>query len=196
MSALPEQYLSLEDYFKLDETGDCKHEYLQGAIFDMHGASENHNLIAMAVGINLGVQLRGKPCRPYPGDFRLKIEAMSLYTYPDLSVICGDTQLADGRRDTFLNPTVLVEVLSDSTEAYDRGKKAEYYRTIPSLREYLFIAQDRPHVERYRRQGNDWLFTEYSTLADEVALDSIGCTLSVAAIYEQVEFDVSKENGE
>ncbi|MHB9026586.1 MAG: Uma2 family endonuclease [Armatimonadota bacterium] len=191
MSALPEQYMSLEDYFKLDEAGDSKHEYYQGAIFDLVGASENHNLIAVAVVSYLNAQLRGKPCRPYPSDFRLKIEAASLYTYPDLSVICGDTQLADGRRDTFLNPTVLIEVLSDSTEAYDRGKKSEFYRTIPSLQEYLFIAQDRPHVERYRRQGPNWLLTEYSAVEDEVALDSIGCTLSLAAIYERVQFDVT-----
>ena len=191
MSALPEQYLSLEEYFKLEETSDIKHEYYQGTVFAMAGATENHNLIVMAVGRNLGIQLDDKPCRPYPGDFRLKIEAVNLYTYPDLSVICGETQLADGRRDTFLNPTLLIEVLSESTEAYDRGKKAEFYRTIPSLREYLLIAQDRPHVERYRRQDHDWLFTEYSALDEEVALESIGCTLSLAAIYKRVRFEVT-----
>ncbi len=90
-----------------------------------------------------------------------------------------------------MNPTLLIQVLSDSTEAYVRGKKAESYRTIPSLREYLFIAQDRPHVERYRRQGHDWLFTEYSALEEAVALESIGCTLSLAAIYKRVRFDAS-----
>jgi len=188
MSALPEKYMSLEEYFQFEETSDIKHEYYQGMVFAMAGASENHNLIAMAVGITLGVQLDDKPCRPYPADFRLKIESANVYTYPDLSVICGETRLADGRRDTFVNPTVLIEVLSDSTEAYDRAKKSEFYRTIPSLQEYLLIAQDRPHVERYRRQGHDWLLSEYSSLDDEVTLDSIGCILSLAAIYRRVRF--------
>ncbi|MHB0937449.1 MAG: Uma2 family endonuclease [Armatimonadota bacterium] len=189
MNALPEEYMSLEDYFKLDETSGNKHEYYQGAVYAMTGASENHNLIAMAVGRSLDSQLDGKSCRPYPSDFRLKIEAMKLYTYPDLSVICGETQFADGRNDTFVNPTVLIEVLSDSTEAYDRGKKAEFYRTIPSLQEYVLIAQDRSHVERYQRQGRQWLLTEYSALEEEVRFESIGCTLSLATIYKRVQFE-------
>ena len=191
MSALPEEYISLEDYFKLEETSDSKHEYQQGTIFAMAGASMNHNRIAGAVFASLYNQLTGKPCQPYFSDFRLKIEALNIYTYPDLSVICGDVQFGDGRQDTFTNPTVLMEVLSKSTEAYDRGKKAECYRTIPSLREYLLIAQDRCHVEHYRRQGHAWLLTEYSAVAEEAPLDSIACTLSLAAIYHQIRFDVT-----
>ncbi len=155
----------------------------------MAGASENHNLIAMEVGWHLRNQLGGKSCRPYPGDFRLKIESENVYTYPDISVICGETLRADGRRDTFVNPTVLIEVLSDSTEAYDRSKKTEWYRTIPSLQEYLLIAQDRPHIEHYRRQGHCWLLRDYYALDEEVVLDSIGCTLSLAAVYKQVQFE-------
>jgi len=189
MSALPEQHISLEDYFKLDETSDNKHEYYQGELYAMTGASMNHNLIVGAAYRSLANQLEGKACWPYFSDFRLKIEAVNLYTYPDISVICGEPQLADGRNDTFVNPTVLIEVLSDSTEAYDRGKKAGFYRTIPSLREYLLIAQDRHHVERYRPHGQDWLLTAYSALDDEVALESIGCALSLAAIYERVRFN-------
>jgi len=190
MSEPAAKLITLEEYFKLDETSDNKHEYYQGEIFAMTGASENHNLIVGDVYRSLANKLDGKSCRPYPGDFRLKIEARNLYTYPDLSVICGETQFADGRRDTFSNPTVLIEVLSDSTAAYDHGKKAESYRTISSLREYLLIAQDRPHVERYQRRGKQWLLTEYSSIDDEVALDSISCSLSLAAIYKRVRFDV------
>lgn len=189
MSALPEQNVSLEDYFKLDETSDARHEYYQGTVRVMTGGTENHSLIIMALIRNLGNQLDDTHCQPYPGQFRLKIEVVNVYTYPDLSVICGDTQLADGRNDTFINPTVLIEVLSDSTEAYDRSKKAEFYRTIPSLQEYLWIAQDRPHVERYQRQGRQWLLTEYSVLEDEVRLESIGCILSLTAIYKRVQFE-------
>ncbi|MHB9110505.1 MAG: Uma2 family endonuclease [Armatimonadota bacterium] len=191
MSALPEERVSLEDYFKLDETSDSKHEYYQGVVYALTGASKNHNLITLDVGSSLLTQLAGKPCQPYPSDFRLKIEAVNLYTYPDLSVICGDTQLVDGRRDTFVNPTVLIKVLSESMGTYDRGNKAEFYRTIPSLQEYLLLAQDRPHVERYRRQGRDWLLTEYSTLEDVVTLDSINCILPLAVIYRRVSFEDS-----
>jgi len=190
MNAVPDEYMSPEDYFKLDETSDNKHEYYQGEIYAMTGASENHNLIAGAAYRNLGNQLDGKSCRPYFSDFRLKIEVVNFYTYPDVSVICEETQLADGRKDTFVNPTVLIEVLSDSTAAYDHGKKAEFYRTIPSLQEYLLVAQDRPHVERYRRQDSDWLFSEYSALEDEVILESIGCSLSLTTIYKRVQFDM------
>lgn len=189
MDRIPEQYLSLEEYFKFDEASEIRHEYFQGAIFAMTGASENHNLISMAVGRNIDIQLDGKPCRPYPGDFRLKIEAVNLYTYPDVSVICDETQLADGRRDTFTNPTILIEVLSESTEAYDRGKKFAFYRTISSLQEYILIVQEKPHVERYRRTNHGWLFTEYYMLDAVVVLDSIGCTLSLADIYKRVSFD-------
>jgi Uma2 family endonuclease len=191
MTALPEQFVSLEEYFALEETSEIKHEYYQGRTFAMTGASEQHNLITVAVVSKLNNQLEDKPCRPYSGDFRLKIEAVNIYTYHDLSVICGDTQFADGRKDTFLNPTLLIEVLSDSTEAYDRGKKTGFYRTIPTLREYLLIEQSSPHVERYRRYGHDWILTEYSTMGDEVALDSIGCTLSLGEMYKRVSFNLN-----
>lgn len=189
MDRVPEQYLSLEEYFKFEETSDIKHEYFQGAIFAMTGASKKHNMLTVAIVSNLYSQLNGKPCQPYAIDFRLKIEAVTMYTYPDLSVICGEPQSADGRQDTFTNPTIIMEVLSESTEAYDRGKKFAFYRTIPSLREYLLIAQDKPHVERYRQTNHGWLFTEYSALDEEVVLDSIGCTLSLADIYKRVSFD-------
>jgi len=195
MTAQPKKYLSLEEYFKLEETSEIKSEYYQGVAYAMAGASENHNLIAGEVFLDLGIQLRGKSCRPYPGDFRLKIEAVNVYTYPDLSVICGETQLADGRRDTFVNPTVLIEVLSESTEVYDRLKKFEFYRSISSMQEYLLIAQDRPHIERYCRHGLNWLFTEYSSSEDEVTLESIGCTLSLASIYQRVTFAMTNDHG-
>jgi len=191
MNASPKEFVSLKDYFILEETSGIKHEYYQGAIFAMTGASKNHNLIVGAAHQRLANQLDDKACWPYLSDFRLKIESVNLYTYPDLSIICGEPHLTDGRNDTFINPTVLIEVLSDSTEASDRGTKTEVYRTISSLKEYLLIAQNRPHVERFQRHGQFWLFTEYSALDDEVALDSIGCTLSLNALYKRVEFDAA-----
>ena len=194
MSAQPEQYLSLEEYVKIEESSEIKHEYHDGVAYAMSGASEKHNLIAGAVYRSLGNQLAGKSCRPYFSDFRLKIEAANLYTYPDVSVICGETRLAEGRQDIFINPTLLIEVLSESTEAYDRGKKTELYRTIPSLQEYLSLAQDRPHVEHYSRQGHCWLLREYSAMDEEVVLESTGCTLTLAAIYAQVHFKRHKRH--
>lgn len=189
MSALPEEYISLEAYFELEEASETRHEYYQGKVYDLAGASADHNLITLDIGTSLNVQFNGKSCQPYSTDFRLKIEALKLYTFPDLSVVCGEPQCADGRKDTFTNPTVLIEVLSESTESYDRGKKTEFYRTIPTLQEYLLIAQDRPHVERYRRQGSDWLLSEFSLMEDRVALESIDCILSLSAIYRRVRFD-------
>jgi len=192
MNAVPEQYISLDEYFKLEETGEIKHEYYRGAIFAVTGASMAHNQIVAAAGGSLDRQLDNKSCQPFFGDFRLKIAAAEVYTYPDISVVCGDVKLDDGRSDTFLNPTVLIEVLSESTEAYDRIEKAEFYRTIPSLREYIFIAQDRPHIERYLRQAHGWLFTEYSSPDEEVVLDSIGCILTLAEVYKRVRFETAR----
>jgi len=189
--------MSLDEYFTFEEASDNKHEFVNGMVYDLGSmpsnctmaTPENHILITGELYRQLGNHLEDTACCPFPSGFRLKIESCNLYIYPDVSVICGETRFADKRRDTFINPTVLVEVLSDSTEMYDRVKKAEFYRTISSLQEYLLIAQDRPHVERYRRQEHGWLFTEYSTLEDEVVLDSIGCTLTLGAIYRRVRFD-------
>jgi Uma2 family endonuclease len=189
MSALPEQFVSLEDYFTLEETGEIRHEYYRGSIFAMTGGSERHNLISLDVGTELNLQLRGSSCRAYGTDFRLKIEASGLYTYPDLSVICGDTQTVDKRHDTYRNPIVLIEVLSESTKDYDRGQKFEFYRTIPTLQAYLVIAQDRPHVELFRRQHDGWFMTEYQALDAVVPLDAIRCTLPLSAIYARVTFE-------
>jgi len=191
MGALPDRYVSLEDYLELEEVSGIKHVYYQGAAFALAGASVNNDLIVGAVFGNLFIQLDGKSCRPHTSDLRLKVEAVGLLTYPDVSVICGEAQLADSPLNTYVNPTVLVEVLSRSTAGYDRGRKADFYRTIPSLREYLLIAQDRPCIEHWRRQGDEWLPAEFSSLEDKVALASIDCILPLAAIYERVRFDVA-----
>jgi len=191
MTALPDRYLSLEDYLELEEVSGIKHEYYQGVAFALAGASENHDLIVIEVMRNLGNQLAGKSCRPHSSDFRLMVEAVGLLTYPDVSVICGETRFADSPLNTYVNPTVLVEVLSRSTAGYDRGKKTEFYRTIPSLREYLLIEQDRPSVEHWRRQDDEWQSAEFSSLDDRVELASIDCTLPLAAIYERVRFEAA-----
>ena len=189
MGAVPEQYLSLQDYFELEATSETKHEYYLGVIYAMTGASVTHNLLVANVISNLHLQLRGKSCTVYPSDLRLKVEATGLYTYPDAQVICGNIQHADERKDIVINPTVLIEVLSPSTKNYDRGMKFQHYRTIETLREYLIIAQDSGRVEHYiRQEAHRWLLVELTFDDQEIRLDSIGCTLTLAAIYEKVSF--------
>jgi Uma2 family endonuclease len=156
-------------------------------MFAMAGASANHNLIVGNCVQTLGQQLKKKPCRVYPSDLKLKIETTGLYTYPDLSVVCGEPQLESAAGDVLLNPVVLVEVLSDSTEAYDRGKKFEHYRTIPSLMHYVLIAQDRYSIDCFSRQiqGN-WVLASCQTLEGKILLDAIDSELVAADVYDKV----------
>jgi Uma2 family endonuclease len=133
-------------------------------------------------------RLRGQPCRVYSNDLRLRVGPARMYTYPDLIVVCGERRFADDQNDTLLNPTLIVEVLSPSTEGYDRGKKFEYYRLVESLAEYVTVAQDRPHVEHHVRQPeNRWLLEEARRLEDTLHLPSIGCDLALTELYEGID---------
>lgn len=190
MSAVPERYYSLDEYFTLEDSGEGKHEFYQGVIYAMTGASARHNHLAANVITSINNQLRGKPCVVYAGDLRVKIEATNLYTYPDASVICGPLQYDGTRSDTVTNPTIIIEVLSPSTEDYDRGKKFQHYRTIRSLRAYLVIAQDAMRVEYYaRKDDHQWLLTEYSSPEQAIPLDAIQATVTLDEIYDKVDFD-------
>jgi Uma2 family endonuclease len=191
MSAQPSEYLTLQEYFTLEESSDHKHEYYRGAIYAMTGASARHNLlVANVIGLLHG-QLRKSACRVFPSDLRLKIEATGLYTYPDISVICGGLQFDAGRQDTVTNPTVLIEVLSPSTENYDRGKKFEHYRTLESLQEYIVVAQDRVHIEQHIRQDERrWLLVDFFAMDQIIQLGAVDCALPVELVYEYVSFDV------
>jgi Uma2 family endonuclease len=190
MSAQPYEHLSLQQYFELEATSEIKHEYYRGATYAMTGASARHNLIVANIIGLLHSQLRGSPCRVFPSDLRLKIEATGLYTYPDVSVICGTIQFDAGRQDTVTNPGVLIEVLSPRTENYDRGKKFEHYRTIETLQEYIVVAQDRTHIEQYIRQDEHrWLLVDFFTADQSVQIDAIDCNLPLAEVYEYITFD-------
>lgn len=192
--ALPQNTsrMTEEEYLAFERGNELKHEYLHGEIFAMTGASENHNLICSYTTSALILALRGKPCRAYQSDMRVK--AGRLYTYPDILVVCGQSQKADDKLDTLLNPVVVIEVLSPSTESYDRGKKFQHYREIESLREYVLISQDGPRVEHYLRQENDaWLYTDASGLDAHLTLESVGCTLALADVYQQVTFEPPDE---
>lgn len=189
MSGQPQQRYSPQEYLKLERKAEYKSEYFAGEIFAMSGASEEHNLIVGNVFAALHTQFRGRPCKVYASDMRVKVSKTGLYTYPDVVAVCEEAQLEDDQLDTLLNPTVLIEVLSKSTEAYDRGDKAGHYRKLPSLAEYLLISQDKPHVEHYVRQSdNRWLLSEASELHDIVTLPAVGCTLSLADVYDKVDF--------
>jgi Uma2 family endonuclease len=187
----PNRRLSPEEYLALERRSEVKHEFLDGEIFAMTGASLQHNRIVRNVGGLLYSQLRGRPCESFTGDLRLRVDATGLYTYPDIVVVCGEPRLvalaADTELDTLLNPTLIVEVLSPSTEAYDRGKKFAHYRTIESLAEVVFISQEQVEVERYSRQPEGgWLLLEANRLEDRLPLPAIGCELPLAAVYERV----------
>jgi len=185
-----------EEYLALERKATTKSEYLNGHIYAMAGASREHNLITGNIFGELRSQLRERPCEAYVNDMRLKISATGLYTYPDVAVVCGEPRFEDIDLDTLLNPIVLVEVLSPSTEAYDRGEKFAHYRRLESLQEYILVAQDCVRVEHYLRQGEQWLLTELSNLDDVLHLVSISCDLSLHEIYTRVEFSASEESQE
>lgn len=190
MSAVPEQTWSAEAYLEFERANEEKHEYLDGNIYLMTGASANHNLIVTNTVASLHTQLRKRPCIVYPSDLRVRVSRTGLYTYPDISVVCGTPQYADKETDTLLNPTLIVEVLSPATERYDRGKKFQHYRKLDSLQEYVLIAQDIYHIERYLRQeGDEWLLTDVSGVDASIEFTSIQCALTLADVYEKVTFE-------
>jgi Uma2 family endonuclease len=183
-------YVSPEEYLRLERQSEYKSEYLNGEIFAMSGASRKHNLITGNIGSELNQQLRGKPCEAYMSDMRVKVTATGLYTYPDVVVVCGEPKFEDTFVDTLLNPTLLVEVLSQSTERYDRIAKSSYYRTLDSLSEHLLVAQDEVRLEQYVKQTDGrWVLFEYSALENVVELSSISCSLALRDVYDKVSFD-------
>ncbi len=187
MSSQPTTSLSPAEYLELERKAEFKSEYFQGEMFAMAGASRRHGLIALNVAAEFRQQLKARPCEAYAGDMRLRVSPSGLYTYPDVVVVCGEAQFADDHKDTLLNPNLIVEVLSDSTRDYDRGEKFQHYRSLPSLREYLTVSQDTPHVEHWTRQPEDrWLLTEFSDLNKSIQLTSVDCVLPMAEIYDKV----------
>ncbi|MDQ7034782.1 MAG: Uma2 family endonuclease [Anaerolineae bacterium] len=172
-----------------ERNSDIKHEYIYGDVIAMAGASWEHNMICSSIIASLLPQLRGESCKVSPSDLRLKVTKTKLYTYPDITVICGEPKFAGNEFDTLVNPIVLIEVLSKSTEAYDRGEKFQHYRSIETLQNYLLISQDKPHIEGYTRQENGtWNLSEAIGLDAHFDIRSISCTLALADVYENVSF--------
>jgi len=187
MSAISKQYMTEAEYLALERDSEIKHEYYHGEIFAMSGASRKHNLItANTIGI-FHNQLRKNPCELYASDMRIRVSSTGLYTYPDISVACGEVEIISDELDTLLNPTLIVEVLSPSTESYDRGTKFQHYRTLDSLQEYVLISQDSARIESFTRQpGGTWVLREAVGLEAAIDLTSIQCTLALADVYEKI----------
>jgi len=186
VASVPKYYLSPEEYLALERKAEFKSEYMDGVVYAFAGGSERHNLIVANTIITLGAQLKGRPCKVYPSDLKVRTPNLKRFFYPDVSVVCGEVEFADDKRDVILNPTLIVEVSSESTAAFDRGKKFLSYQQITSLQEYLLVSQDEILVEGYARQGSDrWLYTKVTGLEGSFTLSSIECDLALRDVYDK-----------
>lgn len=189
MSAASRRKLTPDEYLELERQAPYKSEYLNGEVFAMAGASLNRNYITGNLADETRRQLHGGPCRVLVADLRVKVEATGLYTYPDVVIFCEKPQLEDGQLDTLLNPNVIVEVLSDSTEKYDRGRKFGHYRQLASLKEYILVSQDRFLVERFVRQPDgSWLLTAFTDPNQPFQFGTIPVVISFDLLYANVKF--------
>jgi Uma2 family endonuclease len=187
VSTVPKHCVTPEEYLEEERKAEWRSEYLDGEVFPMSGASRYHALIVTNLVGELRQKLSECPCNVYSSSLRVRVSSNGLYTYPDVIVTCGEEHLLDESNDTLLNPVLLIEVLSDSTKDYDRGQKFESYRTIPSLREYLTIAQDKVHIEQWQAQGNErWLLLEHAEEAASIVLNSVEVELPISDIYKKL----------
>jgi Uma2 family endonuclease len=190
MSSANPSFLTPAEYLELERKAEIKSEYIDGQMYAMSGASLRHGYVVANLLREISTQLRGKDCRAVTNDLRVKVSPIGMYTYPDLVAFCGEPDLEDEFLDTLLNPTLIAEVLSSSTEAYDRGKKFAHYRRLDTLREYVLVAQDRMDVEQFQREGNRWILSELTTPDSILHLASIDCHIALAAIYERVDLTI------
>jgi Uma2 family endonuclease len=177
-----------EEYLAIDRHAEFKSEYIDGEIVAMTGASMAHNWIVANLGGELHSRLRGSPCRSAQSDMRVKVSP-SCYVYPDVVVVCGEPRLEDKSLDTLLNPALVIEVLSHTTEHYDRGEKFEHYRTVDTLREYVLVSQRQARVDRFARIGDDWAGTLCEGLGSLLNLQSVGCEIPLRDIYYGVDLE-------
>jgi Uma2 family endonuclease len=180
------RYYTPEEYLEIEHRAEYKSEYINGQIYAMSGASRAHGLLALSIGGRLDAQLRGRSCEAFVSVMRVRVSDTGLYTYPDVVVACGEIQYERAETDTLLTPAVVFEVLSPSTEAYDRGAKFEHYRHLPSLNEYVLVAQDRMLVEQFTREGKVWVLRVHDQMEDVLRLECIGCELRIGDLYERV----------
>jgi len=177
------------EYLQMDRLAEFKSEFFDGEMFAMSGGTRWHSLIGANLAREFGNRLKGHRCIAYNSELRVKVEATGLYTYPDLSVVCGPPELLDNEMDTLLNPSLIAEVLSDSTEAYDRGKKFEHYRQIATLNEYLLVSQKEPRIEQFiRKPDGVWEFRTAAGLSARLELPSLSIAIDLAEVFANVEF--------
>ncbi|MEA3642466.1 MAG: Uma2 family endonuclease [Lamprobacter sp.] len=189
MSLQPKPFYSIDDWLVNERAAlETRSEYIDGEVFAMTGAREAHNLIVTNLSRELSTQAKGRPCRVYANEMKVHIRATNEGRYPDLVALCGEREFYDARTDLLLNPSLIVEVLSKSTERYDRGDKFASYRLIPSLREYLLVSQHQMRAELYCRQPDGrWLLSDFHAASDQIPLESIDCQLSLAEVYDKVD---------
>lgn len=176
---------TMQEYLAMEKASDVKHEFYKGEIFAMSGAGARHNIISVNLTVALHKQLEGKPCRPYGSDMRIHIPENTLYTYPDISIICGDIISADDDADTATQPTVIIEILSPSTKSYDRGDKFKLYRAIPALREYILVDAESINVECFSLNDEFiWELREYKNLEESLSIKSMEAVIALEEIYK------------
>ncbi len=191
MSALrkPVSMVSAEEYLRLERLAETRSEYVNGEIVAVAGGTFDHDAICAAVQSSLWRQLQGRPCRVFTANMKVRIDKANVFRYPDVSGLCGPILHHDKHHDAYCNPAVVFEVLSPSTEAYDRGEKFTLYRMLDSIFEYVLVCQDRMEVEVWTRGGEGvWSSVVYNEPADSFTLRTLNCTLTLAEIYERVEF--------
>ena len=186
--AAADTYTTPEAYLALERKAKVKSEYIHGEVFAMSGASNAHNIITVEITTELNIQLRPRGCFVYSGDMRVRTSRTGSYFYPDVVVVCDKPRFEDNVFDTLLNPILIVEVLSPSTEVYDRGEKFAHYQELASLREYILVSQDRVHVEHFRLIETQWVGKALHAPEDVLSLDAIKCELPLQDIYTRVPF--------
>lgn len=189
MAASAREYLTPDEYLAFERRAETKHEYYDGVLIAMVGGTPTHSEIAMGAGVALANQLRGRPCRIYNSDLKVGMGKRRSFVYPDVTVVCGTPQFGEAEHDVLLNPLVIVEVLSPSTEQHDRTRKFLAYQRIPSFAEYLLISQTIPRVELCSRQDDGfWEWSSVEGLDATIAIPSLDCTIALADIYHNVTF--------
>jgi Uma2 family endonuclease len=193
MKALKQIY-SLEEYIELEKSTNEKFEFWNGNVWSMSGATTSHNRIVRNLNTEVDLQLREKGCEVFPSDMRIKVPAYSPYRYPDLTALCGKAEIENLKGlDLLVNPQLIVEVLSESTEAFDRGDKFSFYKSIESFTEYLLVAQHRPHVSQFIKHGDGfWMNLEFNDLSETVELKSVPCRLALTSIYRGINFTTNE----
>ena len=191
MAAMRDPKLSPAQYLIAEREATEKHEYVDGYVYAMAGAKLAHIQICANLVLAVGPELKSRGCQILASDMRVRIPNLSLYTYPDIAIVCAKPELEDPHKDTLLNPLVLFEVLSPSTEAWDRGEKFARYQTIPSLQEYVLVCQDRPRVECFRRRGKKWILSVFEGFDSTARFDSLGLAIRLREIYDRVELEPS-----